>query len=715
MISATDAYKSAIVADTRRIYIQAVIDIIDPDIVFGTVQKSGELVFSRSDQLYDKGMYLTPYATLEPNRWVLNSSFYIVSDQASDISGQIGFVGDVLSGDDGTFDSAVWVEEQFSNVSILQACSVYFPDASWDGYPVDFKVEVKQGGTAYFTKEFTGNTEASVSLTGFTVNNPDAIRVTVTKWSLPHRRFRVAEILPGVYEKWDGDMIAEFSLKHQGDISCVTLPYGTCTIKMDNLTRRFEPRNKAGVFQSIEERQGIPVSMGVLLGGGTVEYKPLGMFYQYSGGWKTGDNGITIQWDLVDIVGLLQDREFIPPKTLPTTLSGWVAALVAQLGANFEDHYTVDSNYSSVSVSVRDSSDISGMTCGDILRFACMSTGTWPRADAETGYLAVEPLWNQGNKIDLDNLVSYPIMKANSDLAAAIFTLNDGNNTQYVVSGNNTASSKTVSIKNPFIKTQSQALTAAKQILSAYGGNKIEITGRGDMSSEIGDVDTVWLDESQATTARRIQQDLSLTDGVLQNVASVLLQADGIFLFEGRELITKSGTWTAPAGATQLRLIIGQGGAGGTDGTDGTWAAAGDDGIDGIGGKIWSGTVNINPQQTFTVSIGAGGQKGQEGGETTFGQYSSANGERFSPSYTDISSGDAFGRSGIKAPLSNSSDGGAKGAGGIKGNRHQETKYDSEGNPSGSYTVVDNYPGEGEPGIFGASGFVLVYWDKETS
>ena len=714
MISATNAYKSAIVADTRRIYIQAVIDIIDPDIVFGTVQKSGELVFSRSDQLYDKGMYLTPYATLEPNRWVLNGSFYIVSDQASDISGQIGFVGDVLSGNDGTFDSAVWVEEQFSNVSILQACSVYFPDASWDGYPVDFKVEVKQGGTAYFTKEFTGNTEASVSLTGFTVNNPDAIRVTVTKWSLPHRRFRVAEILPGVYEKWDGDMIAEFSLKHQGDISCITLPYGTCTIKMDNLTRRFEPRNKAGVFQSIEERQGIPVSMGVLLGDGTVEYKPLGVFYQYSGGWKTGDNGITMQWDLVDIVGLLQDREFIPPKTLPTTLSGWVAALVAQLGTNFEDHYTVDSNYSSVSVSVRDSSDISGMTCGDILRFACMSTGTWPRADAETGYLAVEPLWNQGNKIDLDNLVSYPIMKANNDLAAVIFTLNDGSNTQYVVSGNSTASSETVSIKNPFIKTQSQALTAAKQILSAYGGNKIEITGRGDMSSEIGDVDTVWLDESQATTARRIQQDLSLTDGVLQNVASVLLQADGVFLFEGRELITKSGTWTAPAGATQLRLIIGQGGSGGTDGTDGTWDAAGDDGIDGIGGKIWSGTVNINPQQTFTVSIGAGGQKGQEGGETTFGQYSSANGERFSPSYTDISSGDAFGRSGIKAPLSNSSDGGAKGAGGIKGNRHRETDTDSEGN-SYSYWVIDNYPGKGEPGTLGASGFVLVYWDKETS
>lgn len=708
MISATEAYKTAIVADTRRIYIQAIIDIIDPDIVFGTVDSSGQEWFSKPEQLYDKEMEIYPaYATLEQNRWMLDGSFQVLPDSVGDIEGQVGFVGDVLSGSDGTFSQAVWVEEQFSNVSILQACSVYFPNSDHDGFPVDFKIEVKQGGTAYFTEEVTGNTQTSVFFSGFTVQNPDAIRLTVTKWSLPGRRMRVAEILPGLYERWDGDSIAEFTLKHQGDVSCITLPYGTCTIKIDNQDRRFEPRSKAGVFQSIEERQGIPVSMGVLLPDGTVEYKPVGVFYQYSGGWKTGDNGITMQWDLVDIVGLLQAREFIPPATLPTTLGGWIAALVSQLGTNFSDFYTVDPNYISKAATVRERADVTGMTCGDVLRYVCMATGTWPRADAETGYLTAEPLWDQGNRLDLDNLTAYPVMRANSDLAAVIFTLNDGNDTQYIVSGNSTASSETQSIDNPFIQTQAQALTAARQILSTYGGNKLELTGRGDMTSEIGDVDTVWLDESQATTARRIQQTLSLTDGVLQNAESILLQADGSFLFENSVKITQSGTWTAPAGVTQLRLILGQGGGSGTSGADGTWDAAGADGTDGQGGKIWSGTVNINPQQTFDVTIGAAG-----GGETTFGQYSSANGERYSPAFTDITSGDAFGRTGIQAPLPNSSDGGARGAGGIKGNRHRESSTDSEGNIH-SWMVIDNYPGEGQPGIAGASGFALVYWDKE--
>ena len=418
-----------------------------------------------------------------------------------------------------------------------------------------------------------------------------------------------------------------------------------------------------------------------------------------------------MQWSLVDIVGLLQSREFIPPSSLPTTLSGWVSALVAQLGENFEDMYSVDPNYSNISASVNSQDDVLGMKCGDILRYVCMATGTWPRADAETGKLAVEPLWNQGNKITLDNLQSYPTIKANEDVAALIFKLNDGNDTQYIVSGNSTASSETKSIQNPFIKTEEQALTAAKMILATYGGNRIETTGRGDMTSEIGDVDTVWLDESSATTARRIQQTFALNDGVLKDCQSILLQADGAFLFENMEILTESGQWTAPAQAgTTLRVILVGGGSGGHTGADGTWDAAGEDGADGTGALIWAGTIQINPQQTFEVTIGQGGGIGQTGTATVFGQYSSANGQRYSPSYTDVASGNAYGRTGVQSPAPNTGDGGKGGEGGIKGNRHEESFTFPGG--GGTRWVIDNYPGEGQPGKPGASGCVVIYWDK---
>ena len=704
MINSSVAYQAAITGDARRILLRAIIDLISPDIVYSAGETSGQIPWSKLAQIHDK-VFDTPakYATLEHNRWTLDGTFGIFPDTAADMTGQVAYIGDALSGADGSFSAAPWVELQFSGVSVLQACSVYFPDDEYDGLPLDFTVEVKQGGTAYYSKSFTGNQAASVAMSGFTVNNPDAIRVTVSKWSFPYRRMRLVEIVPGIYEQWDNNIIAEFSVKQQGNVACTALPYGTCTLKMDNLSRRFEPRAKDGLFQSIEERQGIDISIGVRLPDGTDDYKRVGIYYQYSRGWRTGDNGLTMQWDLVDIIGLLASREFLPPSTLPTTLEGWIAALVGQLGVNFANRYTVDQNYSGAAVTASSAADVTGKSCGDILRWVCMAAGVWPRADAETGYLAAEPLWSEGNKLTLDNLTAYPILRANSDVAAIIFTLHDGSGTQYIVSGNSTASSETVSVDNPFIHTQAQALTAARMILSTYGGNQLETTGRGDPTREIGDVETVWLNESSATTARLIMQTMQFSGGVLQGCQSQLLQADGSFQFQGRAQVTESGTWTAPAGKTQLRVILVGHGGNGTAGTDGSWDEAGTPGAPGLGGLVWAGTININNGQSFVVTIGE---------NTVFGSYSSANGKRYANGYTDVASGDSFARTGVASPLPGSGDGGAAGKAGAQGQRRQETTKNEDGSTTTRWRV-SAYPGKGTAGKEGATGCVVVYWDKE--
>lgn len=701
MIQSTAAFQAAITADSRRVLLRALIDIIDPDITYEASTFSGAAPFSQATQLYDKVMEISPdYATLERNRWLLDGNFRIFPNDYQN-AGQQGFASDVLSGDDGSFASPPWVQINFSNVTILQACSVYFPSAAHDGVPDTFTVEVMQGGTAYFSKTVTGNRADHVGFDGFTVNNPDCVRVTVSKWSIPGRRMRIPEIIPGVYEDWTGDTIAAFTVTQQANFACLALPYGTCQLSMDNLDRRFEPRSKNGLFQSIEERQGIQVSIGVRLADRTPEYKSVGVYYQYSGGWKTGDNGLTMTWDLVDIVGLIANREYIPPSTLPTTLSGWAASIVSQLGDNFSDRYTVDPNYADLPLSTT-VDKVQGQSCGQVLLWVCMATGTFPRADNETGKLTVEPFWSQGNKLTLDNLNAYPTMKANNDLGAIIFTLANG--AQYVVGGTSAASSDTVSVENPFITTQAKALTAARLILSTYGGNQLEATGRGNPASEIGDVDTVWLNESSATTGRRMYQTFAISNGVMQGCQSTLLQADGSFLFEEMAVITESGSWTAPAGVSQLRLILVGKGGNGTAGADGTFDGPGADGTDGLGGLVWYGTVDINPQQQFTITIGD---------DTVMGQYSSANGSRYPTGYTDIASGNSYGRTGVRSPIAGSGDGGAGGYGGSAGARHQEDAFDIHGNPIGQMWVVDVQPGPGQPGVNGVTGCAVIYWDKQ--
>ena len=154
----------------------------------------------------------------------------------------------------------------------------------------------------------------------------------------------MVEIVPGIYEDWDADELSAFTVTQQGQFSCLSLPYGRAEIAMDNHDRRFEPRRKDGIFQSIQERQGVELHIGVRLPDG-VEYKELGMYYQAGDGWKTGGNAMDMKWSLVDIIGLLAERTFLPPDPLPETLEGWLQALVGQLGEAFRRRYRVDPAY----------------------------------------------------------------------------------------------------------------------------------------------------------------------------------------------------------------------------------------------------------------------------------------------------------------------------------------------------------------------------------
>jgi len=652
------------------------------------------------EDLYDKNTVADgpTYATCEWNRWILNGTQKIYPDSPSVVEGHQGFLGNQLSGNDGTMDA--FVQLNVSNLNVLQAAAVCFTGRELDGYAVDFTFAVYSGDTLAYSKTITGNRKQTVYFEGFTVYNPTALRVTVSKWSIPSRFLRLVEILPGIYEQWDGDTIYSLDIMDQADFSCASLPFATATLEIYNEDRRFDPRNKSGLFLSVEERQGIPIWMGVETPVG-IEHVPVGVFYQQSGGWSIVNNGLAMRWRLVSIVGLLADRKFISPAVLPTSLDGWLAELVSQLGVNFAGHYRVDGNKGSTSLTC-EPKDVENITCGNLLRFVCQASGTYPKADPETGYLWAASLPTKtSNKVMLDNLSDFPEYTANNDLSAIVFKIGDA---QHVVGGTNTASDKTISVNNPFIKTAAQANDAARYILVNYGGNKISAKGRGDMSSEVGDVDIVEADTGFAVSGRRRRQQFRLVNGVMRDVQSELLQATGDELYTSHIVITANGTWTAPAGVTKLKLVIVGGGDGGQAGTDGTWDEDGKPGDGGLGGKINTLLVNFNDGQIFNVQIGEGGASGQAGEDTTFGAYSSSSGQRYD-GFADIGTNMAFGLKGadgsriIAQP--NTGNGGGGGVPGLRG----VYGTDNKGNH-----YIRRYPSSGTQGTPGGSGCVIIYW-----
>lgn len=129
-------------------------------------------------------------------------------------------------------------------------------------------------------------------------------------------------------------------------------------------------------------------------------------------------------------------------------------------------------------------------------------------------------------------------------------------------------------------------------------------------------------------------------------------------------VLTGSGTWDIPEEARKnVRAVLIGGGNGGDAGLKGEDSSGGADsvgdpgkggapGAPGLGGKILSVDVDLSNMTSIAYSCGVGGKRGlhgdtptpaEEGGATTFGQWSSDSGERSTSGCANLFSGDVYG------------------------------------------------------------------------
>lgn len=747
MLPTSAEYKQAINAPTRRIVPKAVIDLTDPDLVVTAVSGDYDAGLSFPAQLYDRDETFSGqmYATLETNRWLLDGSQAIMPDDPTTRAGQQGVIGEYLSDADGVDGGSITIA--ISGVDTLQVVTVAGTGQVADGFPYQLTLNIYSSGILLHTQteQPTGSTFV---FDGFTVIQPTDIELIVDEWNLPDRRFRFVEFLPGVVETWGGETIFSVNVIQKADFSNLTIPYSSASLAIDNTDKRFDPADKSSIFLSVTARQAVPLWLGVEIED-TFEYVPVGVFYQQNEGWHIENDGLVITWDLIDIIGLLVDRKYEAPNTLPTTLGDWIDSIVGQLGTTFSGHYTIDGSLASTALTCN-ASDVADITCGNLLRFICQASNSFPISDPETGFLHIKELSGvPQDEIMLRAQNSRPGSRSNTDIAFLSF---DVNGTVYNVPGTEEISDKTVTIKNPFITTTMDAVYAAQLILTQYGGNVIEALCRGDMSREIGDVETVEVWPNETVGARVFEQQLKLENGIMTNVPLKMLQANGGELYTDYIYITESGTYTMPAGVTQITLVLIGGGDGGSGGDAGTAyyfdpdRDAGVAGTGGRGGKVYSTPLVINDGQQIDVVIGAGGaggsggfanypyrpnpqNKGQAGAAgqpttATLGTtFTSANGVYMSTGYVDLLTNKVYavpGGTGLLGQSSpsrgergrphygNGGSGGDGGAGGVLWNLSSIVDID----PLEDWTLLVEAPKNGAGGGNGGSGCVIIFYSR---
>lgn len=761
MINKSDAYKAAIAGDTRRMRVQALVDIVDPEMVREGVETSPADPYSAPTEIYDRDFTsATVRASLEPGRWMLNGATPLYPDDPADMDGVKDYTSEAMCGADCVFETPQQVAVKMSNCDILQTATVAFSDNAADPFPVEFTCEVYSSGGLAATVEITDNTERVVGIYGFTVYDPRKVVIKAAKMSKPYSRLRVVELVPGTYETWGGDEIQSISITQQAAVSMTRLPYTTCKLVAYNKDNRFSPVEEDGVFLSLQDGEPIIVKIGVGLPDGSTDWTQVGLYYQKTAGWSLPSMGLTVTWNLVDIVGLIANRKYVVPETLPTTVNGWLASIVSQLGTVFAGKYSVPEGVGDKSLTAT-AEELEGITCGALLRSIALATDTYCRADTQTGYLGLFKRAARGDTlVDFDALNDYPTLSANEGCAQVIFSVTtkdavSGNETteQYAYPGTNATSDKTISLDDMFLPDDTARQKAVRQVVEEYGGNKITCKWRGDPSIEAGDIVNLQLTDTVVQSARLLKQEFSFKDGVMTNLKAELIQGSGVKNYANRTVIAESGTYTVPDGITEIYVIIVGGGDSGFGGwiggvsaeneTDPGWwdevgtgwfrAMDGAAGDPGAGGNVFYATLQVTPGQTFAVGIGAGGVATGEanpyvnapGTDTTFGAYSSAAGAKYPLGFADISAGVTLAPQGAQVyqlsdvtnirVTEDKTSYGAGGSGG-RGGTGAYNAYSKDVDPTSQYAgKVVVPPTKGQLGLPGVQGCVIIYDTEVTA
>lgn len=214
---------------------------------------------------------------------------------------------------------------------------------------------------------------------------------------------------------------------------------------------------------------------------------------------------------------------------------------------------------------------------------------------------------------------------------------------------------------------------------------------------DTGDVISAWHPyDQEAVSACLENADINLSN-TLKAEEHILVDFKPLVeeeeeILENKVILTGSGTWTAPQGATNAHVVLIGGGGPGGDGenggntvvvtkededdggvfvgqmqpgeqkSDNTSASAstdsapagegGEGGVSGVPGYVLEVDIDLTEGQEFNYNCGsAGSTAGATGGASTFGSYSSQNGGVLPAGYTDLTSGEVYavpGTAGVK-------------------------------------------------------------------
>ena len=206
-------------------------------------------------------------------------------------------------------------------------------------------------------------------------------------------------------------------------------------------------------------------------------------------------------------------------------------------------------------------------------------------------------------------------------------------------------SDNVVKVENATLVSLVNASAVADRLVRYYSCTERIVNKMVTQRESPGDVVSVYHPYEGAAVRGCIESSDVTVSGKLASTESILVGYTPPDIGEQEyydtvEVVTQSGAWTVPQNVTSIRVVLiggGSPGSAGEPGEDGEkWTTysgvgalggkGGAGGEGGTGGKILQINVSVTPNELFDIVLGSGGGAGEDGTDTTFGDYSTSNG-----------------------------------------------------------------------------------------
>lgn len=382
---------------------------------------NGHFAASNTAQVVDRiDRVPVRYATLERNIWLGDGTFELLPPKPP--YGDNGYIGDVLSGNDGTYKIIPKITISFSKMyqSVIPGLTITWGTAYEGEYASTYRVSWYNGTTLVDSKTVEDNKDVKSSFFA-DIQGYDKITVEALKWSIPRRRARIERIVVGIERAYRKRDIFKYTHSMFVDPLSAELPKAEITFEVENLNGKYNPYNSTGENKYFMERQIVQVKYGYKFGKDT-EWIKAGTFFLSE--WDCPQNGITAKFTARDGIEYMSDTYTGPSSG--TLMSIALAAFQQSELPVVSDGgvaWAIDSSLSSIQVA--SSADLSSNTIAEVLQYVANAACCVFYQDRD-GRFHIEPLPNETTDYRIDQFNSYENAEISLTKQLKAVNVNDG-------------------------------------------------------------------------------------------------------------------------------------------------------------------------------------------------------------------------------------------------------------------------------------------------